>query len=159
MNALIICDSLYGNTYEVAEALAAVWRQYIPVRIVTARTATVPDLIGVELLAIGGPTQIHGLSPAMDDLLGGALPTKMAGKTIVAFDTRIHLSAWLSGSAAEVIAKRLSKHGLALLVPPESFFVEGKEGPLREGELDHATMWAHTVFEKATVSPVAAANV
>jgi flavorubredoxin len=148
MNALIIYDSLYGNTEEIAEAIASSWRQYGNTRVVAASTANAIDLLGVSLLAIGGPTQKHGLSPAMEDLLDRLATEKLAKLPVVAFDTRVPLSAWLAGSAAEVIARRLGRQGIAVALPPESFFVEGREGPLKKGEAERAARWAYQVIER-----------
>lgn len=45
---------------------------------------------------------------------------------------------WMTGSAAEVLHKTLKAKGARLLVPPESFFVKGKQGPLQNRELNRA---------------------
>jgi len=57
------------------------------------------------------------------------------------FDTRFEKPAFLTGSAAKGIAKRLARHGFEL-VATESFFVQGTDGPLKDGELDRAAEWA-----------------
>ena len=54
-----------------------------------------------------------------------------------AYDTRIHLSPFLSGSAARGITRRLRKDDWDVVADPESFFVIDN-GPLAEGELDRA---------------------
>jgi len=153
MNALIICDSLFGNTEKIAETIAEAWRPYMQARIVAASAVTVLDLIGIGLLAIGGPTQKHGVSPNIQYVLDMFTPEKLAGKAVVAFDTRIQMTTWLSGSAAERIAKRLEKQGINVILPPESFFVEGREGPLKKGEIERAVRWAHSALEHVGVSP------
>jgi hypothetical protein len=45
------------------------------------------------------------------------------------------------------------------VAPPESFFVNGKEGPLVEGELDRATAWAESLALKLAVGPAATTHV
>jgi len=35
------------------------------------------------------------------------------------------------------------------VVEPEGFIVEGKEGPLKEGEVERAAAWAKTLLGKA----------
>lgn len=147
MNALIIYDSVFGNTEEIAEAIASTFRQYGHARVLAASTVAPIDFLGVDLLAVGGPTQRHGLSPAIKDLLDRVAPEKLMGLPIVAFDTRVHINRWLSGSAAEVIARKLQGYQVKLLVPPESFTVEGKEGPLEKGEAERAAKWARTIVE------------
>jgi flavodoxin len=148
MNALIIYDSLYGNTWEITEAIASALRQYGHARTVPAGSVTAEDLAGLDLLVVGGPTQKHGLSPKLEDLLDRIPPEAVAGMPVAAFDTRVHIAEWLSGSAADKIAKRLTQMGSRLVLPAESFFVTGKEGPLEQGELQRAQTWAHAALEK-----------
>ena len=45
------------------------------------------------------------------------------------------------GYAARPISNRLIKKGGYMLVPPEGFFVNGKEGPLQVGEICRAKDW------------------
>src|SRR3982751_2898181 len=104
MKALIIYDSVYGNTEDIAEAMATVFEQYGPTRLVAAGTVSVLDLMGVDLLAIGGPTQKHGLSPVLEAVLDRILPERLSRISTVTFDTRLHMNSWLSGSAADKIA-------------------------------------------------------
>jgi flavodoxin len=46
------------------------------------------------------------------------------------------------GYAAKPIADKLKKKGGKLVLPPEGFFVQGSEGPLKEGEVERAAEWA-----------------
>ena len=52
----------------------------------------------------------------------------------------------LFGYAAKPISDRLKKKGGELIIPPEGFFVEGIEGPLKEGELERAADWAKQII-------------
>jgi hypothetical protein len=54
----------------------------------------------------------------------------------------------MTGSAAKVMAAKLREKGVSLLVPPVSFFVKGTEGPLRDGELDRAAVWARMLMKE-----------
>jgi NAD(P)H-dependent FMN reductase len=110
-----------------------------------------PDLAGIDLLVIGGPTHRHGLSPIVEALLDALPASALRGRTVAAFDTRYHMSKLLSGSAASKIAKRLRQLGGVLVVPPESFFVMEREGPLETGEIDRAARWAETLQEQAAL--------
>lgn len=51
----------------------------------------------------------------------------------------------LFGYAARPIADRLIKKGGELAMPPEGFYVEDTEGPLKEGELERATEWVRQI--------------
>jgi hypothetical protein len=59
--------------------------------------------------------------------------------------------AWVPGSAAHGIAKRLSKLGATLVADPESFRVVGTPGPLAAGELDRARQWGEQLATTITV--------
>src|SRR6476659_142533 len=147
MNTLVIYDSVYGNTAQIANAIAITFEQYGPTKLVQASSTPVLDLTGIDLLALGGPTQGHGVSPAIRDLLDKVPSEKLLNIGNIAFDTRMDIVRWLSGSAASTIGKKLEQYQVNLLVPPESFLVAGREGPLKQGELERAAEWAHLIAE------------
>ncbi len=135
-------DSAFGNTERIAQTIANGLAEHGPVRVATAADGAVPEMEGADLIVLGGPTQRHGISPAIRSLLDGAPREALRGKRIAVFDTRFRMPRWKSGSAARVLARRLRRAKASLLLPPESFFVAGPEGPLEEGELEHAATWA-----------------
>jgi flavorubredoxin len=143
MRALVIFDSRFGNTETIARALgealsASGWET----EVIPAPDAGWPDCSDLDLVVFGGPTQRHGLSPAMNALLSGDHVGRCCGVAAAAFDTRYQMARILSGSAAEGIAARLEALGCHLVANPESFYVAGREGPLLEGELERARAWA-----------------
>jgi hypothetical protein len=73
---------------------------------------------------------------------------------VATFDTRIK-SGWarIFGFAAGRMAKDLEKKGATLVGSPEPFYVEGTEGPLKEGELERASSWAREIL-KSLEQPV-----
>jgi flavodoxin len=145
MNTLVIYDSKFGNTEKVAQAIAEVLQTHGLVRLVPVAEAETVTLDGVDLLAAGGPTQAHGISPAMTAWLAN-LPREVAQDLpTVTFDTRFRKPGWLTGSAAHTLAKRLEQHGCHMVVPAESFFVTGSEGPLEDGELERAAAWTREI--------------
>lgn len=142
MKTLVIYDSQFGNTEQIARAIAEVLQEQGPVRVIPAGEADSMELEGADFIAVGGPTQAHGPSPAMK-LLFENIPDKVLRNTpVIAFDTRLHLPGWISGMAADDIANHLHRIGGHLIMPHESFFVEGREGPLSAGELERAANWA-----------------
>ena len=158
MKALVVYDSEFGNTERLTRAIAAELGKGATVEVVSAETAEL-ELAGVDLLVVGGPTQMHGVSPRMRALLDSLPPHELQDIAAAAFDTRAHGMKLLTGSAAEGIAHRLERHGAWLLLPPESFLVQAKEGPLAEGELERATDWATAVLAEAQARmPALAAN-
>ncbi|HET7078595.1 MAG TPA: flavodoxin family protein [Chloroflexia bacterium] len=152
MNTLVIYDSKFGNTEQIAQAIAEVLQAHGLVRLVPVAEAETVTLDGVDLLAAGGPTQAHGISPALTAWLANLPRDAAQGLPTVTFDTRFRKPAWLTGSAAHSLAKRLEQHDCHMLVPPESFFVAGSEGPLEDGERDRAIAWAHDIAARMPVA-------
>lgn len=165
MNALVVYESLYGNTKQIAEAIAEGLAPECDVAITEVGEAPAAPS-GFDPLIVGGPTHQFGLSrkssrqQGADDHDGPvisldigirewieALP-RVAGVAAATFDTSIRKPN-LPGSAARGAAKRLKKKGYRILVPGELFFVEGGKGPITDGELDRARNWGQAVAEKA----------
>ena len=59
-HATILYESMFGNTRQVAEAIAEGLRTFAAVTVLPVREA--PESIDGDLLVIGGPTHVHGLS-------------------------------------------------------------------------------------------------
>lgn len=157
MQAAIVVESLFGNTRQIADAVAAGFAD----RGTAAAVLGVDDadfraVHAVDLLVVGGPTHVHGMSrtstvaaAAHDHGLeaGGCVRTWLRdvppghGRGAVAFDTRFDKPTLLTGSAALGIARRLEHRGYRLVAPPTSFFVAAQEGPLCRGELERARAW------------------
>jgi flavodoxin len=140
MNALILSDSEYGNTEQLARAIAEALPPTISIRLERAGQVSRLDAQGVDLIIVGGPTQRHKLSAKLEPVLDSAPRGSLKGVKAAAFDTRYRMAAWLSGSAARRIARRLRKLGARLIVPAESFFMQRDlppEGQKRRHELEH----------------------
>jgi hypothetical protein len=159
MRALIVYESMFGNTRAVARAIAEGIEASMHADILEVGAAhdTVPQ--DVTLLVVGGPT--HALSMSWPstrrDAAGrspsvisrgrgirewlGTLPGVMAGSMTEAttFDTRA--TAHLSGSAARAASRRLDRLGYPLVAAPVSFRVLTLTGPLAGGELGRARAW------------------
>ncbi len=148
MKAVVIYDSVFGNTEKLAQSIAAAHGT----KAIPASQVDSGQLRGVDLLVVGSPTR--GFRPTEDirKLLNGLPKNHLAGMRVAAFDTRIILETIDSkalrflvdkgGYAASSIAKTLEKKGGQLAAPPEGFFVTGERGPLKEGELERAAAWA-----------------
>jgi flavodoxin len=147
MNALVIYESQFGNTEQLARAIAQALGEYGPVRLELVGKAGHAMLEGMDLLVLGSPTQFHEATPEMLAWLDHLPPQILDGMPIALFDTRYHTSKLFTGSAADVIGKEVRKRGGRLIVPPESFFVTGREGPLEAGEVERAASWANTLLE------------
>jgi flavodoxin len=162
MKAVVLYESLFGNTEAVARAIAD---GLAPVgEVALARFGEVPAgaVEEADLVVLGGPTHGWGMTkPASRQRPGGegyAVGAREwlegspqgAGKMAAAFDTRFARPRWLTGSAALRIARRLRRRGYRLLAPPQSFFVLHSEGPLRDGEEDRARAWGAELARGAT---------
>ncbi len=154
MKALVIYDSKFGHTEQIARAVGDTLAQEFTVTVVSAAEAA-PLPPEIDLLVIGGPTHAHGASEPMDALLDTLGQGALVGVAAAAFDTRFQMPRWLSGSAARVITKHLLQAGCTMVLPPESFFVERTDdAALLPGELERASTWARAVLA-ATPRPVA----
>jgi len=108
---------------------------------------TFKALRDVDLLFIGAPTQGGRPTQPVQDFLKKIPESDIKNINIATFDTRISAK-WVGifGYAAGRIAKALKKKGAALVSDPAPFFVLGKEGPLKDGELERAAAWAREVI-------------
>lgn len=144
MNALIVYDSQFGNTKMLARVIAAELMKSGKAKAIHVSEASPPKLRGIDMLIVGSPTQAW--RPMSDILAFLKYLPDLKGMRAAAFDTRFKLPRAFTGSAARVIAKVLKKKGAKLLMPPESFFVEGTKGPLRFGEIERAEKWTRDMI-------------
>jgi flavodoxin len=146
MKALIVYDSAYGNTEKIARAIGGAITG--EVKVLRPGKVNPSELASVDLLIVGSPTQGGRPTPAILDFLNKIPERAVKGVNVAAFDTRFSTKlAAIFGYAAGKIAGSLKKRGGTLILPPEAFFVKGKEGPLKEGELERAAGWAKELLE------------
>ena len=148
MNALVLYDSKFGNTEQIAETIALAFQEAVSTRL--AAIEDVPSLeaalVGVDILVIGGPTHVHGISAPLRHMVESLGDESLKDVRTAAFDTRLHGMKVVTGSAAVRLGRLLRRRGAWLVVPPASFIVEGREGPLQPGEVEHANAWAAEVL-------------
>ena len=161
MRSLVVYESWFGNTRRVAEEIADVLAVEGEVEVLSVDDP-LPSLEGIDLIVLGAPTHVHGLSSgrsreaALEQGRQGGRPgigirgwidqlPDDCGVKIAVFDTRAQKPAWLVGSAAHGMARRLRRRGCPPVLEPQSFFVLGTPGPLEEGELERAKEWGRTL--------------
>jgi hypothetical protein len=173
MRALVVYESMYGNTRAIAISIAAGLSTKHEVTVVPVTRATPELLAGVDLVVAGGPTHMHGMSTAASrrmaaeaaDKEGSGLGMDPDADSVgmrgwlsgigtrhgiaVAFDTRLPGGPLLTGRASRGISAQLERHGYRVLTGPESFLVS-KQGTLLEGEAERAIAWGAMVGEKAS---------
>ena len=170
MKTVIIFESMYGTTQLVADELAAVARQHGEVAVVRAEDAGSDATEGADLVLVGGPTHLHGLSTHATRQTGTAHPDddahaalgpevpgpglrdwfrlsgRVDGTSAAAFDTRLDGPEILTGRASMGISRRLRHHGYHEVAAPRSFLVT-RENRLMSGEARRAHDWAVSLFE------------
>lgn len=157
MKALVVYESMFGNTEAIAEAVAD--GLGMTGEVTLADVVTMPSTAGMDLLVVGAPTHAFGLSrPAtrqdagrqgtvrpgaaevgLREFLDGS--RRLTGLAATSFDTKIG-KFWVPGSAAGKAHRRLRRLGCRMLCPAQSFRVTGMTGPLADGELERAQRWA-----------------
>ncbi|HZC04920.1 MAG TPA: flavodoxin domain-containing protein [Ktedonobacterales bacterium] len=155
MNTLVVYDSQYGNTERIAEGIGETLSALGRARVLRVDSVRSTDLENVEMLFIGCPTQGWRPTAATQTFLGTMSPEALRDIRVACFDTRFQKPRWMTGSAAGVMSKRLRERGIALSVAPESFFVDGSEGPLLNGEVERAKAWAMGIARQVVAHPVA----
>ncbi len=147
MKALVVYDSVFGNTEKIAQAVG----EALGAPVVQVKAVQAEQLTGVELLVVGSPTRQFNATPDMMAWLNGLAEDALKGARAAAFDTRIDaktigffLFRWLVASnyAVKRLEAALARKGAALAAPGGGFFVKASEGPLVEGELERAATWA-----------------
>ena len=164
MDVLVVYESMYGNTHAIADAIADGARgrgANVTVQPVSEASPVAQD---ADLLVVGGPTHMHGLTSQLSRRMAAdaakedqhpldpsategpglrawlhSLGSRKGGRA-AAFDTRGDAASALTGSAARGIARRLRHHGYEI-ADRQSFLVDDSEGPLADGELERAKAW------------------
>lgn len=148
MNILVIYDSTYGTTEQVAQAIVDALGGRASVRLMRVNKVQHSDLEDVDLLVLGCPTHRRKPTHAVSAFLDCVSKRSLEGISAAAFDTRYRRPRLLTGSAATTVAKSLRKAGADVGAPAESFFVASREGPLEPGESDRAADWALRILNR-----------
>jgi len=166
MRAVVVYESMYGNTRTIAEALGDGLSWVFDTTVVPVDKATSDLLNDADLVAIGGPTHAHSMSraatrkAAVDAAHDKALPVDASAEgpglrewfadvgahphaIAVAFDTRLALPATVTGRAGRGIVRRLRRRNFADVRDAGSFFVD-KNNKLLAGETERAAAWGRS---------------
>jgi hypothetical protein len=156
MSVLVVFESMWGNSRQVAEAAAEGLGEDVLVVNVAEAPAPLPH--DVDTLVLGGPTHAFSMSRASTREEAGAKGADEGNVTrgmrewlevlpardhlrVATFDTRVASVRHLPGSAAKAAAREVRRRHLGRVIATESFYVADSAGPLLEGELDRAGAW------------------
>lgn len=163
MRAVVVYESMWGNTAAIAQTIARRLESFGDAQLVSVLNADPKIVEGADLVIVGGPTHVHGMSRAStrsstaetEEVAGAASGPGVRewldelpdgdGTLAAAFDTRLDKPRWLVGAASGGISRSLRKRGYRLVAPAESFVVTDSEGPLKAGEIERADAWAEEI--------------
>jgi hypothetical protein len=174
MRALVVYESMFGNTRTVALAIAAGIAATMPVETLEIQAAPKVLPPDVGLLIVGGPTHAHGMTsatsranaarrtdgalvssgPGLREYLGSMRADP--GVVTAAFDTRIKGPMLFTGSAATSATKQLQKVRFKRVEAPRSFVLDGATGPVADrmskDELEAARSWGAELATRASAA-------
>ena len=165
MRAVVMYESMYGNTHAIAKAVAeGLSSEGVQVVVAPVGAAEPGQTDGVDLLVLGGPTHAHGMTWPKTRVAAAEAALEPGSRLVMdpaasglglrewfaavdhldmdaaAFDTRMCGPVALTGQASRGIARRLRKRGAHLVAPAESFLVT-KANELVPGEQARAHAW------------------
>jgi hypothetical protein len=165
--ALVVYESIFGNTRKIAEAIAGGLGDQFEVTVSEAAANPSPE--GMSLIVVGGPIHAFGMTrPAtrtdalrqaeklgVKDVHTGPgvrewlehLSTTAAHVDAAVFDTAVKVGWFVIGSAARGEASLLASKGYSVTGRPQHFFVKDMDGPLMPGELERARAWGQGMAE------------
>lgn len=173
MRALVVYESMYGSTRDVARSAAEGLAETMDVEVtevgaLAAQGAGLPA--DVDLLVVGGPTHAFSMTRAStrrdaateahEPLVSSGVGIRewldtvrlpSAGVPVATFDTKV-ATPRLPGSAARAAEKRLRQLGARPVVPPRTFTVHGKSDGLAPGQLEAARAWGRELAGALTPS-------
>jgi len=155
MKAIVVYESLWGNTAAVARAIAEGIGP--EARALSTAEATAAEIAGADLIVAGAPVHAFSLPseqsrknagggngktpapdlshPAMRSWLAGLAPGKGLS---AAFETAFK---WSPSGATSAIGRGLQRAGYRSISKARRFIVTGGSGPLRAGEAEKARAW------------------
>ena len=170
--ALVVYESMFGNTREVAEAVADGLSQRMDVDLCEVTQSTAAEVADRDLVVVGAPTHAFSLSrpsTRVDARRQGAthgsgerglrewlagLPAG-SGQVFATFDTKVDFTRRLPGSAAHKATRLVRGRGYRTL-DSETFRVLGTPGPLMKGEVGRARRWGDELARRVVARQVAA---
>ncbi len=155
MYAVVVYESHWGNTAEIARAIAEGFGP--EARALTTDEATREVVADADLVVAGAPLMVFRLptdkvldkvatdhdAPMPADVSHPSMRAWLEGLPhghgrAASFETRFR---WSPGGATDAIDRRLAAAGYRVVDKGHRFLVKGSYGPLRDGELQRARQW------------------
>jgi hypothetical protein len=179
MRIVVVYESSYGNTHLIADAIGDGLAVGNEVEVVPVAKASQELIDSADLVVVGGPTHVHGMSRGQTrqaateaahkpgsgltldpDAEGSGLREWFASLRPVttnaaAFDTRIDAAAIFTGRASKGISRQLRYHGFTEIAEPVSFLVT-KDSHLAPGQQASARKWGERLARTITGGAVTA---
>ena len=164
--ALVVVESMFGNTEQVGRAVAGGLADGgVDTVVVDVAAAPVDLPADLDLVVLGAPTHAFSLSrpsTRADAVRQGAAPERAASglrewlravlpqdpqhcPVAAVFDTRVSKVRRLPAAAGPRAVRMARRRGLTVLGRPEAFLVSDIRGPLVDGELERAAAWGHAL--------------
>jgi hypothetical protein len=178
MSAVVIYESMFGNTRQIADAIAEGLGADQQVTVRNVNDVSPGWCEGNELMVIGGPTHVHGMSRvatraqarswalqpernlALEPGAPGrgmrdwiADPITVLSSHFAAFASRADGPVLLSGNAAVQLDRAARRRGSSRLARPESFRVT-KANTTCAGEVPRAREWGRRLAAEAVANGV-----
>lgn len=169
MKALVVYESMFGNTAAVAESIASGIGTALEVQLLEIGAAPSALPVDLDLLVVGGPTHAFSLSrpqtrrearsqgasfgqelEGLREWLGSVQVHRVPA--LATFDTRVGKVRHLPGSAAKKAAKLARERGLGRALDQRSFWVVDTPGPLQTGELARARQWGASLADRVAAA-------
>ncbi|MCK5302118.1 MAG: flavodoxin domain-containing protein [Candidatus Thorarchaeota archaeon] len=147
--AVIVYESLYGNTKRVAQAIKDGMEQVGDIECSIKKTSDIHtnDLLGYDAILFGGPNHNQGPARNILKFIDRAAIVDLNGKIGAAFDTYTGGNIGIAVAKLEtIIREKLS--GMKLVVDGFSALVEDRRGPLADKEIPRATEFGALVGRK-----------
>ena|ERR1019366_160429 len=173
MRALVVYESMFGSTRQLAEAIAEGLGATVEVHVERAAHSDQNSLRDVDLLVVGAPTHGHSMPRASTRKGGPDYVLKIRHDLVLeedavgspgvrewldslshasglgaGFDTRVGGPSILTGRASRGISRLMTRIGITVVVPPESFLVDSFS-KLVPGEVERARAWGTRVALQA----------
>ena len=159
MKALVLFKSFYGNTKQVADAIAEQIKALGHEAEVQDLRRKLPDLNGIDVILIGAPTRMGRVARKAKSVLRKLRKLGFGVKPLAVFDTYGPVPArpdelekskkWLYPGAAGILHKVAKEQGLNVYEKILRCEVTGSKGPLKDKEKEKAA-----AFAKAFISAI-----